>query len=77
MKLNVTNRSRLRDGDLFAVSATYLVGMAGVTPWDAFKFLERYRPLARIGYSIFVYRITDDYLIDRRRVSGPGARPAG
>ena len=65
LKPNVANRARLRDGDLFAVSATFLAGMGGVTPWDAFKFLERYRPVARIGYSIFVYRITDDYLIDR------------
>lgn len=65
LKPRVPNKVSLRDGDLLAVSATYLAGMGGLTPYDAFKFLEHYRPLARIGYSIFVYRITDEYLVGR------------
>lgn len=54
----------LRDGDLLAISATYLDGLY-LRPVGAFDFLRQYRPLARLGYSIFIYRISDEYLVAR------------
>ena len=61
----VPNQVALRDGDLLAVSATHLVGLGGMASVDAFKFLADYRPLARVGYSILIYRLTDEYLVRR------------
>jgi hypothetical protein len=58
----IKNRTTLRDGDLLAISATYLAGV-GVVPEGAFDFLRQYRPIARVGYSIFVYRIDDAFLL--------------
>ncbi len=58
----VDNMVALRDGDLFAISATYLQGVM-VLPIGAFDFLSHYRPVERIGYSIFVYRIDDAHLV--------------
>jgi hypothetical protein len=47
----------LRAGDLLAVSATHLAGMRGVRPYGLFLPLMQHEPLARVGYSIFIYRI--------------------
>jgi hypothetical protein len=58
----IDNKAALRDGDLFAISATYLQGIM-VVPTGAFDFLRQYRPVARVGYTIFIYRIADTYLL--------------
>lgn len=49
-------------GDTLAVSAMYRAGVLLRDP-RAFEVLDRYRPIARAGYSIFVYRLTDEYRI--------------
>jgi hypothetical protein len=57
------NSSELPKGSYLAVSATMLQGGRGwVKPGSDLKYgyyswLNRYEPIARIGYSIFVYRI--------------------
>jgi hypothetical protein len=56
------NMTSLHDGDLLAISASYLQGLY-VTPPGAFDFLRQYRPVARVGYSIFVYRIDEAHLL--------------
>jgi hypothetical protein len=57
-----TRTVRLQQGDLFAISATLMQGI-GVEPEGVFDFLKRYRPVARLGYSIFIFELDDRYLI--------------
>ncbi len=53
----------LPQGSYLAVSATFLQGgrgkpVAGFNqPWGYYLWLNKYAPIAKIGYSIFVYRI--------------------
>ena len=45
-----------RPSEVYAISATYLQGgYLGDT--DAFSWLRQYEPFAKIGYSIFLYRL--------------------
>lgn len=62
LRPDAPNRASLRPGDTVAVSATHLVGMGGVDE-AKFRGLRRYRPLARVGYSILVYRLDGASLI--------------
>ncbi|MBN1823219.1 MAG: glycosyltransferase family 39 protein [Endomicrobiales bacterium] len=48
--------------EILAVSATNLVGVyLGATGRRMFEWLENAKPVRKIGYSIFVYDITNDY----------------
>lgn len=53
----------LKSGDYLAVSATFLQGGRGAAhkgftdPTDYYMWLNNYTPVARIGYSIFIYKM--------------------
>jgi 4-amino-4-deoxy-L-arabinose transferase-like glycosyltransferase len=51
----------LHGGDLLAISANYLQGIY-VRRAREYDFLRDQQPVARIGYSIFVFRIDDRYI---------------
>jgi tetratricopeptide (TPR) repeat protein len=54
------------DREILAISATTLQGVYSPGRRDEYSWLRNYKPIANIGYSIFIYDITNDLFAHKR-----------